>query len=163
MKLTPSTTISIEIEADREKVFTITVPIDLPSIFKASGLIPAVIATNPPTGSPWNVPGLERQVLLADGNRVREKLLQVEFPSYFCYKVFDFTNFIGWFALSAIGEWQFKPNEKGTQVTWTYTFCSKNPLFKPLLVAIVEVPFHNYMKQALLTLKARIESDKSNE
>lgn len=157
MNLDASTTVEIKIDADIEKVFAETIPVDLSIIFKRYGLIPAVVKTVPAAGAAWETPGLARHVFLADGNTARETLLKVEAPRFFSYKVFDFSNFLGRLTEFATGEWHFQADGTSTFVSWKYTFTPHNELSLLPLNFIVKTFFRGYMKQAMRLLKKYLE------
>lgn len=101
--------------------FETIVPIDLPSIFKGWGPLPAVIAVSGGSGT-WDKPGQERTPKFSDGGTAREMLTEYTMPHSFAYELTEFTNSLAMLVTRIRGEWTFTPDGNGTVVRWTYAF-----------------------------------------
>lgn len=121
----------------------------LPKVLTGYGPLPAVVRTSEHTGA-WDKPGSARIVHLADGNTVREQLTAHSVPGHFRYRVWDFSDkIIRSLATGAIGEWTFVSHEKGTLVTWTYTFSATNAAAAIPLSLIAKLFWRGYMDVCL--------------
>lgn len=121
----------------------------LPKVLTGYGPLPAVVRTSKHTGA-WDTPGSARIVHLADGSTVREQLTAHSSPGHFRYRVSDFSDkIIRSLATEAVGEWTFAPHEKGTQVTWTYTFSATNAAAAIPLSLIAKLFWRGYMDVCL--------------
>jgi Polyketide cyclase / dehydrase and lipid transport len=139
--------VSRELDAGVERVFDFVVAEDvLPRILRRWGPVPGVVGTSGLTG-PWDTPGSERTVLLADGGTARERVLAWERPWRFEYRVDRFTNPLGRLADHAIGSWEFAETARGSSFRWTYAFTPRGRLAAPLLSAFVRTAWARYMAQ----------------
>ena len=130
-----------------ERVFDFVVAEDvLPRILRRWGPIPAVAGTSGLTG-PWNTPGSERTILLADGSTARERVLAWERPRRFEYRVDGFTSPLGRLADHATGYWEFTETARGSSFRWTYAFEARGRLVAPLLSMFVRTAWARYMGQ----------------
>jgi hypothetical protein len=140
------------------RTFDVTVAEDvLPKVLKRWGPVPAVIGTADLTG-PWDVVGSERTVLLADGNRARETLLQWERPRHFRYRVDRFSGLIGRLCDHAIGEWFFFDDGPSSRFQWTYTFFGRGAAAEAALGVVVRTAWARYMEQCADLTMALSES-----
>lgn len=144
---TASHTVYRELIVPVERLFDVVVAEDvLPKVLRRWGPIPAVVGTRERTG-PWNVPGSERTVLLADGGTAREQVLVWERPRRFEYRVDRFTSPLGRLADHAIGSWTFSDTQSGSAFRWVYSFQSRGRLATIPLAALVRVGWSRYMSQ----------------
>jgi len=82
-------------KVDRSRLFDVVVAEDvLPKVLTRYRLVP-VVGTSGNTG-PWDQPGSVRTVHLAGGASAREKVTAFERPTYFAYRLSDFTFAIRW-------------------------------------------------------------------
>jgi Polyketide cyclase / dehydrase and lipid transport len=121
----------------------------LPKVLTGYGPLPAVVRTSQHTGE-WDTPGSARIDHLADGNTVREQLTAYSVPGHFKYRVWDFSDkIIQSLATEATGVWTFVPHQKGTLVTWTYTFSATNAAAAIPLSLIAKLFWRGYMDVCL--------------
>ncbi len=140
----------------------------LPKVLTGYGPLPAAIGTSGYTGA-WDKPGSSRIVHLADGNTAREQLTALSMPAHFRYRVWNFSDpIIRSLATEAVGEWTFEPHEKGTLVTWTYTFYATNAAASIPLSLIAKLFWRGYMDVCLenmtrlLTIKKSVQNLRQN-
>jgi len=130
-----------------ERVFDVVVAEDvLPKVLHRWGPIPAVTGTRNLTG-PWDTPGSERTVLLADGNTAHEQVLVWERPRRFEYRVDRLTGMFGRLVEHATGTWVFSGTEYGSSFRWTYSFEPRGRAAAILLDVIVRTAWARYMEQ----------------
>lgn len=121
----------------------------LPKVLTGYGPLPGVVATSANTG-PWNRPGSERVVHLADGSSLREQVTAYRRPSYFSYRVRAFDSaVINNLTSSGRGEWTFTEVPGGTHVQWTYAFKRRNFIAGIPLFFVVHVLWRGYMDVCL--------------
>ena len=107
--------------------FDTAVPIDLTTIFRGYGPLPAVVGVRDQTG-PWDAAGRERVVQLSDGSEVPERITAYEAPLHFAYTVGPFPRPLGLLASHADGAWWFADTGDGrTHIRWSYTFSLHGP------------------------------------
>ena len=156
-----SITITTDVEVNQKTAFEYNVPIDLISIFKGYGPLPAVIGIRDQTGA-WDAVGQTRKVLLSDGNSTQEKLTSYEHPNYFSYTVSEFSGFLGCLVSSANGEWWFSSiSSNKTYIKWSYAFKAKHVYLVLILWFITSILWRNYMIKALKLFKTQVEQNKS--
>ncbi len=145
-----SITRSVVLPAPPVRAFDLIAAEDvLPKVLTGYGPLPAVTRTSGNTG-PWDVPGSQRLVHLADGSTVREEVTRYERGTRFAYRVSAFGNpLIAALATEGRGDWTFEPVDGGTRVRWTYTFDAKGALASVPLQGIVRVLWRGYMDVCL--------------
>jgi hypothetical protein len=165
---TISSIVSITIAVDKIVAFSQVVPIDLRSIFKGYGLLPAVISIQAQTGN-WDAIWQTRTVHLSDGSSAKELLIQYQSPNYFAYVVSNFSGALGWLITSATGEWWFEscpgspvgeacPVDNRTIVRWSYTFTPKSWFAIPILWIINKFLWSGYMRSVMSNVKIQLET-----
>jgi hypothetical protein len=136
-----------ELATGVDRTFDVIVAEDvLPKVLQRWGPIPGVTGTRDLTG-PWDTPGSQRTVVLADGSTAREQVLVWERPSRFAYRVDRFTNPLGRLVDHAIGSWEFMPTGAGSRFRWTYELRTQGRLSAALLRAFVRFAWAHYMSQ----------------
>ena len=157
------TTIDRTVEAPRSPLFDWFVQVELPRILLGYGPIPAIVATTGQTGYWWQ-PGSSRTVRQADGNTAREEVTACEAPSFFAYRVKDFTSpLIGPLVDHATGEWWFTDapamanGRPVTRLVWRYTFIlrSEEAAFEPRPILELWSGFMRVALDAIKTLGER--------
>jgi Polyketide cyclase / dehydrase and lipid transport len=138
-----------------EAVFDVIVPIALPEIFTGFGPLPAVIGTRDQTGA-WDHVGAERAIDLADGSTAREEITAHARPTYFAYRVSEFSSALGRLVHGARGEWWFEPAGGGTAIRWRYTFEPRTGA-RPLVAVVIARLWRGYARRALALAVARAE------
>ena len=116
----------------------------LPKILTGYGLVPAVASTSNVSG-PWDQPGSNRIVHLADGSTVNEGVTHYRRATYFAYRVSDPSFSLRHLMVEARGEFWFEERDGGTQVRWTYTFVAKNRFAKLPLTLFVATQWKGFM------------------
>jgi hypothetical protein len=143
-----------------EKVFDFIVAEDvLPKILKKYFIIPAVTGSKIHQGD-WVTPGSYRTVFFANGDTLKEELTDFDRPTYFAYKVSEFSSFQKRFASYGTGQWWFKANGDKTEVKWTYTFYAKSRFKRFFLKPFINHDFRTYMKRSIKHIKKQIENGK---
>jgi hypothetical protein len=148
---TISSLVSIEVGVNILDAFSHIVPIDLTSIFKGYGLLPAVIGTEDQTGN-WDTIGQTKKVNLSDGSSAKERLTQYQKPDYFSYMVSDFSGVLGFLITSAVGEWWFETGDlssNSTVIRWSYTFIPKSLIAIPILWIVNKLLWAGYMRSVM--------------
>lgn len=148
----------IEVPMDRQAAFRAAAAIDATKIILPHGPIPGVKSVEGHTG-PWSEIGQERTITLTNGDTVHEKL-DVFLPGLsLAYDVRDFTGFFGALVHEAFAEWEFQDTTPGrSTVLWRYTFAATEPMFRPILWAILNGFYKGYMKAALARFRMSIET-----
>jgi hypothetical protein len=160
MKLkTISSSVSAEVGVNTLDAFSHVVPIDLTSIFKGYGLLPAVIGVEAQTGK-WDAIGQTKTVHLSDGSSVKELLTQYQRPDYFSYVVSDFSGILGFLITSAVGEWWFESGNlspNSTLIRWSYTFIPKSLIAVPILWIVNKFLWAGYMRSVMSTIQLQLD------
>jgi hypothetical protein len=148
-----------QIPADRETVFDVLAPIDLTTIMKGYGPLPAVVGVEDQTAD-WDSIGESRVIRLADGHGMVETLTAVDRPSHFAYTIGGLTNVLRLLVSSFRGAWYFE--EAGrvastpiVNARWRYEFESRSFLTWPLTWLIVKSFWRPYMENALALASAQ--------
>lgn len=127
-------TVARSVNASSAHAFDTIVPIDLPSVFKGFGPLPAVAGTQDQVGN-WDTVGQSRRVNLSDGSHATEQIDEYARPDRFGYTVGPFSGIVGKLVDRAEGEWRFSEQADGAQIEWTYTWFARRgakPLIWPL-------------------------------
>lgn len=151
----------VDIVSPVQRVFGyISAEESLPKFLKKYGPVHAVTGAKMHKG-PWSVPGAYRTLHFDSGDTLREELLVFQPFSYFAYCISDFSNVTKYLCHIAYGEFNFKPLNGTTQVSWTYSFKPRNFLTSILLSAFMSLYFKKYMQQGLQLAKEDIERQHS--
>ncbi|RZL85622.1 MAG: SRPBCC family protein [Sphingomonas sp.] len=135
-----------------EEVFDFVAAEDvLPEILTGYGLVPAVAFTSNVSG-PWDQPGSDRIVHLADGSTVREGLTHFQRASYFAYRVSNPSFSLKHLMVEARGEFWFEERDGGVHVKWTYTFVAKNRFAKLPLTLFVKTQWNGFMEVCMVNI-----------
>ena len=179
---TISSVVDITVTLSTTAAFDRVVPIDLTSIFKGYGLLPAVISTQAQTGA-WDAIGQTRTVYLSDGSYAKELLTHYQQPNYFAYVVSDFSGALGFLITSATGEWWFDscadsivgvasavpngrftptveadPTDNRTLIRWNYIFTPKYWFAVPILWIVNKFLWFGYMRSVMSNVKLQLDS-----
>lgn len=139
-------TVEADIDATVARVFDFSVAEDvLPKVLTGYGLVPGVVGTSGHTGA-WDVPGSSRAVHLKGGDTAREEVTEWVRPSYFAYRVSDFTFALKHLATEGRGQWWFEERNGRTHARWTYTFTPKGPVSAVVLRLFVRTQWAGYMR-----------------
>jgi Polyketide cyclase / dehydrase and lipid transport len=110
------------VDADVAQTFDVVVPVDLARIFRGYGPLPAVRGTAGGIGT-WGRAGQSRTVLLADGGRMEESIVEVRRPGLFRYRVVPIQGVLRLAVAQIDGRFVFSASEAGgTVIRWTYVF-----------------------------------------
>lgn len=153
-----STTVTAVVDAPADAAFDYIVPIDLRTVFKGYGLIPAVVHTTITDG--WTTPGLSRTVTFADGSSSTETLLTVVPHRSFSYRNEGFTSFFLRSLISRFeGDWTFTPvDETTTRIEWTYTLLPTNRVAAGFIRLVVLNLFRGMLRNALGIMKRHLDA-----
>ncbi len=155
-----SSVVSIQVAVSPIEAFYHVIPIDLTSIFRGYGLLPAVIRTEAQTGN-WDAIGQTRIVNLSDGSHAQELLTQYRQPNYFAYVVSNFSGVLGFLVTAAIGEWWFENCDRSfnsTLIRWSYTFTPKSLFAVPILWLINKFLWSGYMRSVMSNVKEQLDA-----
>ena len=160
---TVSTTVTSRIAAPRRPLFAWLVPgvffDQLGTVLRNAAGLPGVWRTTGTTG-PWDVPGSYRTVHTTDRQSAREEVTAANAPDYFAYKVTDFTQpLIRRLVKEARGQWWFTDDGDGTRAKWTYSFEARSPWALPILVPLIKIAWHRYMRAAMDVTRRRAERE----
>jgi len=147
-----SATVTTVVNIPRERFFDWLIPGVFgdrlnEALTDAAGL-PGISTTTETTG-PWDVPGSKRLIHLTDNNTVREEVTDVDKPSFFAYRVWDFSHPIRFLAKGAGGQWWYTDEGNATHVKWTYTFDARTIFAYPILWPFIKVFWRKYMENAI--------------
>lgn len=148
--------VSTQVSVPPEAAFDAICPVELPAVFERWGPVPGVREVRDQTG-PWTVAGSSRTVVLEDGSELDEKLLAVDRPGSFSYRVGPFPKPFGFLVSHADGEWRFSPEGRGTRVDWTYRFAAK-PGRAPLVRVLLAPVWRRYAAAALERCRRVVEA-----
>lgn len=141
------------VPASIETVFDVFMPIDLPTIMRGYGPLPAVAAVEDQSGD-WDSIGESRIVRLADGSGMLETLTRVDRPRGFGYTLSNLTSALRFLVDRFHGSWTFEevsgPGERPVvRATWRYDFESRSRLTRPIAWLILTRYWRPYMEAAL--------------
>jgi hypothetical protein len=149
--------VSTLVRAPQQTAFEHVVLLDLPSVLRNYGPLPAVVGTDEHVGS-WNAVGDSRRILLSDGTRAREELLTFDRPNGFTYRVGELTSSMRRLTPGANGRWQFEDAGDGTtRVTWRYAFEPRSVVARPVLWLLARLLWRGYMRTVLKAIREQIE------
>ena len=73
----------------------------------------------------WGVVGQSRQILLADGGRLRETLTEVDRPRSYSYVLDEIHGALRPFVSTVDGTWSVTPEGAGSRIGWSWTLHSR--------------------------------------
>ena len=149
-------TINVPIEA----AFNYIQPVPLQNVFRGYNNIPAIKKTN--ETEKWIRAGLSRTVTFADGNTATEKMLYVDAPSYFSYKIDNFTaEGLSSLVESVDGAWIFIGLEENkVLIDWKYIIKPKNDEAAKIIQEHLLPDFQGMLEQAIRICKENLEAGK---
>jgi len=150
-----SVTAATTIRGSTEAIFDQIVPIDLRTVFKGYGLLPAVVDVAEQTGA-WDAAAQTRKVVLSDGSSAKEELTHYDRPGQFAYRITELTGLFGLVAQEASGEWRFAESGTSTTLSWTYAFTPRSRWTRPVL-GVVGLLWRRYMRRVLALCRSQIE------
>ena len=158
----PAAIVEATINAPLETSFRLGVPISIPDIMKAKGVVPGVARIEDQTG-PWDAVGRSRRIFLEDDSSVYEELIEYEFGQRFAYRVSEFSPPLSFLVTEARGEWRFEDRAPQiTRIVWTYAFTPRSPIAKPLVSLFVNHLWRGYIEAALQRVKIIIEQESTS-
>lgn len=107
----------------QDDAFDRTIETPLPALFsRRFGPLPAIrsVTRNDDPDDPWRTPGQSRDIVLADGGRLREELTAVDAPRRFGYRLDRIQGPMRLLTDEVRGEWSFEPVGTGTRIRWTW-------------------------------------------
>jgi len=140
---------TVELVAGTSLAWTweVLTPIDPTRFYPRFGIIPATVAVRDQSG-PWNVVGSTRTLLLSDGGRVVETIIDVVEPTFFAYELTEFSKVFKVLVDHARAEWTFTEVEGGTHVSWSYEFFARKG-WGWVLGVIIARAWEPYMRSVL--------------
>lgn len=157
-KKNPVVLVETTISVPADTAFNYIVPVKLEHIFKKYRNLPAITHTD--ERELWFSPGLTRTVYFEDGSTAKESLLTVVAPSSFSYKIEAFTSRLRFLARRIEGSWMFTPLPDGNvKIQWTYTVIPQNFVTKAAINMFLLKNIRELLNNALMILKADLESD----
>ena len=149
-----------QIAADIETAFDVLMPIDLCTIMRGYGPLPAVEGVENQTGL-WDSIGESRIIRLADGSGMLETLTVVDRPRHFAYVISEQTNALRFLVASFQGAWTFEQAVavEATPIVnaiWRYEFKPRSILTRPLAWLIVKRYWQPYMAAAFARAALRV-------
>ncbi|MBO9533110.1 MAG: SRPBCC family protein [Solirubrobacteraceae bacterium] len=146
------------VDAPPVVAFDAVVPIDLPTIFRGYGPLPAVVsATDAPGGERWGVEGQSRTVMLAGGGRMEETVLEVQQPGLFRYRVVPVRGPLRLLVRQIEGQFVFARHERGgTAIRWTYVFRPRRGATP--LARVLAPLWRRYAEQAIDRIAAAVDA-----
>jgi hypothetical protein len=127
---------STVVSATPEAAFDGVLAAPLPELFTdRAGPIPPVRECTGQQGA-WGDVGQTRTVVLADGSSNLETLVAADRPGSYRYRLADFTGPMKLLIRSVDGEFAFRPEGQGTQVTWTWHMHPTNPAARLVLPVV---------------------------
>jgi hypothetical protein len=103
------------------RAFEVTLRTPLTDIFRPRyGLLPPVKDVRGQEG-PWGQVGQSRTVRTTDGGTMRERLVEVDAPHSFSYRLSDVSGPLRLLVDSIDGRWEFASRGTGTIITWRWT------------------------------------------
>ena len=141
------------VHSPRRRAFEVLVPIDLTTIFRGMGPLPAVSGVEDQVGD-WDAVGQTRTVRLADGSSLREELTAFDPPAHFAYTIDRLTGALRHLVHGMKGAWWFEEGSGDdgsptTAIRWRYAFQPRNAFARPLAVGIIRLFWQRYMVRAL--------------
>lgn len=137
-----------------DTAFAITLPVELPRVFRRwYGPIPPIKEVRDQTG-PWATPGQTRTIALKGGGTMHEELTEVT-SSSFSYRITNVTGALAPLVDHVDGEWRFTPSGTGTEITWSWVLYPKSALVRPG-VALLGKLWMGYARRSLEDLGATI-------
>jgi hypothetical protein len=138
--------------------FSYIQPVPLQNIFRGYNNIPAIEKTN--ETEKWVTAGLSRTVTFADGNTATENMLYVDAPSYFSYKIDNFTaEGLSSLVESIDGAWVFIGLEENkVLIDWKYIITPKNDEAAKIIQEHLLPDFQGMLEQAIRICKANLET-----
>lgn len=147
-----------EVAAPIRTVDAVFRPIDLTTIMRGYGPLPAVVAVEDQTGD-WSSVGASRILRLADGHAMLETLTAVDGPNGFGYTLSNLTNALRFLVTRFHGRWSFvehgaSDGSSRVEATWRYTFELRSRLARPFAWVILRCFWRPYMARALALASA---------
>ena len=94
------------------------------------------------------------------GRMFKDLILERVENKYWKWTIYDFEFKTLFFVHKAIGEWETKKvNSNRIEVTYTYTYFSRNWLCNPLTWLLVKIQIKGIMKRALVGIKKQAQSN----
>jgi hypothetical protein len=98
--------------------------------------------------------------LVKKGRMFKDVILERIENKYWKWTIYDFEFKTLFFISKAVGEWSVrKLNDGKIEVTYTYTYYSKNYLYNPLTWLLVKIQIKGIMKKAILGIKEQAQSN----
>jgi hypothetical protein len=100
----------------------------------------------------WGTVGQSRNILLADGGRVRETLTSVDRPDSYAYVLDEIEGRLRPFVRSVVGVWSVTPEGTGARIGWAWTLhATRSPA--RLTMNVIGRMWKGYADRALVELE----------
>ena len=132
-------------------MFDAVVPIDLSTVFRGYGPLPAVTGVMDQTGA-WDAAGQTRTVHLSDGGSIREERARVEPPEAFGYRVGETRGALRLVAWEARGA-------RDDAVVWDDAFVPRAAWLRPVLRVMLRPLWTRYPRAGLRAIRAHADGE----
>ena len=142
-----------------QETFDYIINVDLTHIFPLIGNVPGVVSTT--IDKEWGKAGMERVNTLTDGSSSREKMLTVDAPRSFTYRIESFTAPVLKPLLDHIeGGWILTDNGNGTtSIEWIYCLVPLNAQAKTQVEQALLTRYQVRLESAMTIIKDDLEQD----
>lgn len=98
--------------------------------------------------------GSTRQIHNADGSVLTERVTVLDAPTRHAYELSGFVVPFSWLVQLGEADWQLRPADGGTDVTWSYRFTLTTALAWPLAAPLLQVFMRRAMARSLAAMAA---------
>lgn len=119
--------------------------------FRGYGPIPAIAEVRMLTPAPIAT-GSRREVVLTDGSKLAEEVIEFEPPRLHRYRIVRFGPPLSRLLRTGQGTWSFTPERDGARVTWSYEYELVSVWAWPVAVLFVKVLMRGAMRRAVAQL-----------
>lgn len=156
----PTARVLVTVNANIKVAFDYIQPVPLNEIFLGTPNIPAVVKTDEKEF--WITAGKSRTVTFADGNTAYETMVHVDFPSYFSYRIENFSSDALRSLIERVdGAWVFVAlDEQRVMIDWKYVITPKNEQSEKIIIEHVLPGFQNMLNGAIGIVQKTLESKK---
>lgn len=153
--------VSIDVNVAPDRFLPWFVPRSPVGLFEKWGPMPGVSDVLEQTGA-WTTPGSLRTLVLSDGSRITEQVLECRLPLLFRYRMTGFAGVMRPLLHAVDGHWQCEPRgEARVCVTWSYMFHPRGAIARLVLRAMVRSVWRGYMVANLKRVAAAAESERA--
>lgn len=132
-------------------------PHDPVGLFNARGPIPGVAEAHW-RHAHWSHPGAQRQLVMTDGTRVTEQVVEYQPPTRFRYRMTGLSGLMSRLVWAIDGQWDCAQEAHGSRVCWSYTFVDRGAAALLVLWAMSPL-WRSYMRAGLRAVSAAAERE----